>query len=162
MSSAGTVALHDPRARCPAIAGRSDVGGVDAGMCHDAVVRHDRADAEEWRHLPDPGRVDIAVDGLRMLADPTRFRLLWLLCGDDLDVGTLAERLEVARPAVSQHLAKLRMLGLVSQRRDGRRMLYRARDSHVGRLLREAVRDADHRGEDSRPGHHHADPGAAS
>ena len=113
------------------------------------------ADAEDWRELPDPERVAVAVDGFRMLADPTRFRLLWLLCGGPLDVSTLAERLDVARPAVSQHLAKLRMLGMVDQTRDGRHILYRARDEHVGRLLREAVRDADHRGRDDRPGHHH-------
>ena len=104
----------------------------------------------------------MAVDGLRMLADPTRFRLLWLLCGEALDVTTLADRLDVARPAVSQHLAKLRVLGLVQQSRDGRRMLYRARDTHIGRLLREAVRDADHRGPSDLPGHHHTNPDDAS
>ena len=100
--------------------------------------------AESWRQLPPGEHVEAAVDGFRMLADPTRLRVLWLLCGDEYDVTTLAEKVEIARPAVSQHLAKLRMTGLVTVRRDGRRSLYRARGGHVRRLLAEAVNAADH------------------
>lgn len=80
----------------------------------------------------------------RMLADPTRLRLLWLLCGGEYDVGSLAAAVGVARPAVSQHLAKLRLAGLVSTRRSGRRVLSQARGGHVRGLLAEAVSAADH------------------
>ncbi len=79
-----------------------------------------------------------------MLADPTRFRMLWLLCGAEYDVTTLAAEVGIARPAVSQHLAKLRLTGLVTVRREGRRALYEARGGHVRRLLFEAVNAADH------------------
>ncbi len=80
----------------------------------------------------------------RMLADPTRLRMLWLLCGGESDVTTLAERVGMARPAVSQHLGKLRLAGLVTSRRDGRRVVYRARGGHVRRLLGEAIDAAAH------------------
>ncbi|MEJ2869390.1 metalloregulator ArsR/SmtB family transcription factor [Actinomycetospora sp. OC33-EN08] len=103
------------------------------------------AAARRWQQLPADERVDEVVEGLRMLADPTRLRLLWLLCGEELDVSSLAERLGVARPAVSQHLAKLRLVGLITQRREGRRVLSRARDHHVGELLADLVHDAGHR-----------------
>lgn len=79
-----------------------------------------------------------------MLADPTRLRLLWLLCGAEYDVSGLAAAVGAARPAVSQHLAKLRLTGLVSTRRDGRRVLYQARGGHVRRLLTEAMDAAAH------------------
>lgn len=95
--------------------------------------------------LPAPEHVDVAVEGLRMLADPTRLRMLWLLCGDELDVSTLAGRLGATRPAISQHLAKLRLAGLVTQRRAGRHVLSRARDHHVGDLLDVLLHDAGHR-----------------
>jgi DNA-binding transcriptional ArsR family regulator len=108
-------------------------------------ARDNDATAGRWQQLPPDERVEAVVDGLRMLADPTRLRLLWLLSGDELDVSTLAERLGVARPAVSQHLAKLRLVGLITQRRDGRRVLSRARDHHVGELLEGLVHDAGHR-----------------
>ncbi|MDL5158421.1 ArsR/SmtB family transcription factor [Actinomycetospora termitidis] len=108
-------------------------------------ARDNDAAAGGWQQLPADERVDEVVEGLRMLADPTRLRLLWLLCGEELDVSSLAERLGVARPAVSQHLAKLRLVGLITQRRDGRRVLSRARDHHVGELLADLVHDAGHR-----------------
>jgi DNA-binding transcriptional ArsR family regulator len=102
------------------------------------------AGAEHWQRLPPGDRVDVAVESFRMLADPTRVRLLWLLCGGEYDVSALAAASGAARPAVSQHLAKLRMTGLVATRREGRRVLYRARGDHVRRLLAEALAAPEH------------------
>lgn len=107
-------------------------------------ARDDNATADGWQRLPPSGDVEAAAASFRMLSDPTRLRILWLLCGAELDVGTLAEQVAVARPAVSQHLAKLRMTGLVTTRRDGRRVLYRARGGHVRRLLAEAIEAVEH------------------
>ncbi|MCI2419770.1 metalloregulator ArsR/SmtB family transcription factor [Saccharopolyspora sp. K220] len=97
-----------------------------------------------WRELPADDHVEAAATAFRMLSDPTRVRLLWLLCGAEYDVTSLADRIGVARPAVSQHLAKLRLAGLVSLRREGRRAVYRAKGGHVRRLLTETVEAADH------------------
>jgi DNA-binding transcriptional ArsR family regulator len=102
-------------------------------------ARDDNAGAGFWQELPPGDHVDAAAESFRMLADPTRLRLLWLLCGGEYDVSGLAGAVGAARPAVSQHLAKLRMTGLVSTRRDGRRAVYTARGGHVRRLLREAL-----------------------
>ncbi len=82
---------------------------------------------------------------MRLLADPTRLRMLWLLCGDDYDVTSLAAAVGIARPAVSQHLAKLRLAGLVAVHRDGRRALYHVTGGHVRRMLAEAMEHAHHR-----------------
>ncbi|MGH3615203.1 MAG: hypothetical protein ACRDRK_21925 [Pseudonocardia sp.] len=46
---------------------------------------------------------------------------------------------------MSQHLAKLRLAGLVSMRRDGRRAVYGVRGGHVRRLRVETLGAADHR-----------------
>lgn len=81
---------------------------------------------------------------LRMLADGTRLRLMWLLCHGEYDVATLARTAGVARPAASQHLAKLRLSGLVSAQRVGRRVVYAARGGHVRRLVRQTIYAADH------------------
>ncbi|WP_435828765.1 ArsR family transcriptional regulator [Saccharopolyspora shandongensis] len=40
--------------------------------------------------------------------------MLWLLCGGEYDVTTLATAVGIARPAVPQHLAKLRLAGLTA------------------------------------------------
>ncbi|PRY40588.1 ArsR family transcriptional regulator [Umezawaea tangerina] len=84
------------------------------------------------------------MDVFRMLADGTRLRVLWLLCGAEYDVTALAAAVGTARPAVSQHLAKLRLAGLVTTRRDGRRALYRARGGHVRTMLAETIQTVDH------------------
>ncbi|MFC4855737.1 ArsR/SmtB family transcription factor [Actinophytocola glycyrrhizae] len=106
---------------------------------------HAPVELTQWRELPPDDTVAAAVEALRMLADPTRLRMLWLLCGDEYDVTTLAAAVGIARPAVSQHLAKLRIAGLVATRRDGRRAVYRATGGHVKRMLGEAVAAAHHR-----------------
>ncbi|WP_245647046.1 ArsR/SmtB family transcription factor [Microtetraspora niveoalba] len=93
---------------------------------------------------PDRARVEAAVNAFRMLSDATRLRLMWLLASGEYDVSSLSRALAVARPSVSQHLAKLRMAGLVRTRRDGRRVLYRAVDAHVRTLIAEALSHADH------------------
>ena len=59
------------------------------------------------------------------LGDPTRRAVLELLREGERPVGELAARLPVSRPAVSQHLRVLRGAGLVTERREGTRRLYR-------------------------------------
>jgi DNA-binding transcriptional ArsR family regulator len=88
--------------------------------------------------------VEAATGVLRLLADGTRLRLMWLLCHGEHDVSTLTDAVGVARPAVSQHLAKLRLAGLVTTHRAGRRVYYRARHGHIRRLVTEALYAADH------------------
>jgi DNA-binding transcriptional ArsR family regulator len=91
-----------------------------------------------------PEQVSAAVLAFTLLADPTRVRMLWALREEDHDVATLAQ-IAGCRPTVaSQHLSKLRLAGLVEATRDGRRMVYRLRGSHVRNLLAEALFQADH------------------
>lgn len=68
------------------------------------------------------------------LGDPTRRRTFELLRGGPQSVGALARQLPVSRPAVSQHLRVLKDAGLVSERRDGTRRLYRIEPSGLEEL----------------------------
>lgn len=69
-----------------------------------------------------------AVDAaLRALADPTRRRILELVRSDELAAGEIAQHFDTSRPAVSQHLRVLVDAGLLEQRRQSTRLLYRAR-----------------------------------
>ncbi|MBA2891792.1 DNA-binding transcriptional ArsR family regulator [Nonomuraea soli] len=79
-----------------------------------------------------------------LLADPTRLHLVWLLTQGEADVNTLAQATGAAQPTVSQHLAKLRLAGLVEPRREGRRSIYELRDGHLRRLVLEGLSHADH------------------
>lgn len=105
---------------------------------HEAMDRHDLAS-------PSADQIEAAVGSFRLLADATRLRLCWVLSdGDEHDVASLVSSLDVARPLVSQHLAKLRLAGLVSARRSGRQQFYRLRGGHVHTVIAEALFHADH------------------
>ena len=71
---------------------------------------------------------------LQALADPRRREILALVRDRELPAGEIAARFDVSRPAISQHLGVLRAAGLVSERRDGTRRLYRARPTGATEL----------------------------
>lgn len=93
---------------------------------------------------PDDEQVRAAVTSFALLADPTRVRMLWALRSEHLDVTSLAAAARCRTTVASQHLSKLRLAGLVDATREGRRMIYRLRGSHVRALLDEALYQADH------------------
>ena len=62
---------------------------------------------------------------LQALGDPTRRSVLEQLREGPRAVGEIAAQLPVSRPAVSQHLRVLKEAGLVTDRQDGTRRLYR-------------------------------------
>jgi DNA-binding transcriptional ArsR family regulator len=64
---------------------------------------------------------------LRALSDPCRRRILALVRDEEHSAGEIAAEFTVSWPAVSQHLRVLREAGLVTERREGTRRLYRAR-----------------------------------
>lgn len=64
---------------------------------------------------------------LEALGDRTRRQIVHRLRAGPLSVGELAAAMPVSRPAVSQHLRVLKEAGLVTERREGTRRLYRAR-----------------------------------
>jgi DNA-binding transcriptional ArsR family regulator len=64
-------------------------------------------------------------DALRALAEPRRRAILQLVAHDELSAGEIAATFDVTRPAVSQHLTVLKNAGLITERRDGTRRLYR-------------------------------------
>ena len=71
---------------------------------------------------------------LKAIAAPTRRRILTLVRDDELSAGEIASHFDVTRPAVSQHLNVLKEAGLVSERRNGTRRLYRARPEGLAQL----------------------------
>ena len=66
------------------------------------------------------------MDGWAALADPTRRTIFELVLARPRAVVELADVLPVTRPAVSQHLKLLKTAGLVLDRAEGTRRIYRA------------------------------------
>jgi DNA-binding transcriptional ArsR family regulator len=64
---------------------------------------------------------------LKALGDPGRRRILSLVRDEERSAGEIAAEFDVSWPAVSQHLRVLKQAGLLTERREGTRRLYRAR-----------------------------------
>jgi ArsR family transcriptional regulator len=87
--------------------------------------------------LPDQLEKEL-VQVFKLLSDETRLRVLIYLAREgELHVTALCDRLGQSQPAVSHHLALLRVAGLIEARRDGKHNYYSVRVKHVQRLLAE-------------------------
>jgi DNA-binding transcriptional ArsR family regulator len=74
-----------------------------------------------------------------LLASTVRLQIVWILAGGEADVGTLAERTGGTLQTISQHLAKLKLAGLVQSRREGRRQVYLVDDPGLVAIVRQMV-----------------------
>src|SRR5947199_10807569 len=85
------------------------------------------------------------INLLRLLADPTRVRLLLLLEQEELSVAELQQIMRMGQSRISSHLAQSKRAGVVSDRRPGKNVYYgrnhhgrtsqRARAEQITRLL---------------------------
>ena len=98
--------------------------------------------------------VELAVEVFSMLADATLVRIILALQGHgELTVNHLADLVDKTPAGVSQHLAKLRLARIVVARQDGTRAFYRLANEHAGRLVTDAIQQAEH-ALGGRPRHH--------
>jgi len=73
---------------------------------------------------------------MKAITQPRRREILRLIWGRELPAGRIASHFAVTRPAISQHLRVLKEAGLVSERREGTRRLYRARPETIAEVRR--------------------------
>jgi len=78
---------------------------------------------------------DTMEAALKALAEPRRRAILRLVWSEELPASAIAASFtEVSRSAISQHLGVLREAGLVDERREGTRRLYRSNHHQMARL----------------------------
>jgi DNA-binding transcriptional ArsR family regulator len=82
-----------------------------------------------------PDLLQDAAATFGMLAATARLQIVWLLAAGERDVGTLAAEVGQSVAAVSQHLAKLKLSGLVRARREGRHQVYLVDDPHLVEIV---------------------------
>jgi ArsR family transcriptional regulator len=75
----------------------------------------------------------------KAMADETRTRLLYVLSAGELCVHQIAELFATSLPAISHHLRLLKLMRLVSSRREGKHVYYRLLDNHVLELIQIAM-----------------------
>ena len=86
-------------------------------------------------HLPQPESFQAVADLNRLLSDPSRTRIFWLLCHGEACVANLSAMVAMSSPAVSHHLKQLKAAGLIVSRREGKEVHYQAADTPTARAL---------------------------
>jgi len=113
-----------------------------------------------WKRIHLVTLQEMSAAVLKAIAEPRRQQILRLVWSQERAAGEIATHFEISRPAVSKHLRVLREAGLVEERRQGTRRLYRARperladarrvlesfwDDTLGSIKRSAEAEADAR-----------------
>ena len=102
--------------------------------------RPDEGNGQQLELLPEVSEQAIRelAQVFKLLSDETRLRILFYLAlseNRELHVTDLCQRLGQSQPAVSHHLALLRVSGLIESRREGKHNFYSVRTDHFGELL---------------------------
>lgn len=86
--------------------------------------------------LPDKRDLHTAASVLSLLSNPQRLEILChLSSAEELSAGEITERIGLSQSATSQHLARLRRLGLLETRKESQSVYYRIARKDVGEIL---------------------------
>lgn len=105
--------------------------------------RNEQELSEESQPL-DEETLFVVSQTFKALSDPTRIRILNLLCKAEHSVNDIAETLNLSQSSVSHQLRFLKNLRLVKFRREGTTLYYSEDDHHVMNLLKQAIEHATH------------------
>lgn len=75
----------------------------------------------------------------KQLSDPSRVRIFWLLCHCEECVINISALVDMSSPAVSHHLRQLKTSGLITARREGKEVYYKAADTEESHLLHRSI-----------------------
>lgn len=108
----------------------------ESGILPDGIVEELRSAGEDAPELDRMMRkARNASDFLKALAHETRLLLLCYLAERERSVTELEQILSLRQPTVSQQLARLRLDGLVTTRREGKTIYYRIADERLHRVI---------------------------
>ena len=91
-------------------------------------------------HTPNNEEFLLICDMFKQLADPTRIRIFWILLHCEECVINLSALMDMSSPAVSHHLKQLRAADLITCRRCGKEVYYKAANNHQTRLLHDMIK----------------------
>lgn len=101
--------------------------------------QHGQSMSQILEHMPDTERFQLTADIFKLLSDPTRIRIFWILCHYEECVINIAAIMDMSSPAVAHHLRLLRTSGLIESRRDGKETYYRASTSKKAQTLHHMI-----------------------
>ena len=100
---------------------------------------HGNPMSKEFAEALDSTDFQGVADLFKQLGDSSRLRIFWLLCHREECVINISAAVGMTSPAVSHHLRILKSSGLISSRREGKEMYYKAAESKTSVLLHSMI-----------------------
>ena len=111
-------------------------------MSYPALPHNHGGDVEHiCEHMPKTEEFRTVAEAFRLMDDPSRIRIYWLLCHCEECVINISAMVEMSSPAVSHHLRQLKNGGLITSRRVGKEVYYKAADTPAARLLHNVIEE---------------------
>ena len=95
--------------------------------------------AHLMEHMPHMEVFSTVSEAFKLLSDPNRARVYWLLCHCEECVINLSAMTDMSSPALSHHLKLLKDAGLICSHREGKEVYYTASDLPATRILHDAL-----------------------
>ena len=114
----------------------------DVLMSEDKKLHNHNQNAEKMiEKMPENKDFEKVSALFQLISDPTRLKIMWLLCHCEECVNDIACTVNMSAPAVSHHLRLLKQAGLLSSRREGKEMYYKLSDDAQAQLLHRSIDD---------------------
>ena len=102
---------------------------------------HGTCDQHVLHELPQESTIKAVSDAMKQLGDPSRLRIFWLLCHTEECVLDLSAIISMSSPAVAHHLKLLKSTGLITARREGKEVYYKAAETPLVWKLHTTIED---------------------
>ena len=103
--------------------------------------RHKEGNFFALGQLPESSSFEPVAQVFKHLSDAARCRIFLLLCHSEECVLNIAAIMEMSSPAVAHHLRLLKVAGLVTSRRVGKEVFYRAADTELVRAMHRMIEE---------------------
>lgn len=113
-------------------------------LCGCNIIHEDLVDLAKKNQI-DSSDAEGAAQLFKMIADPTRLKILQLLSITELCVCDISHLLNMTQSAISHQLRTLKQAHLVKNRREGKVVYYALDDDHVQNIISEGIRHYQHR-----------------
>ncbi len=112
---------------------------------HESKLPHHHHSVEEEQilihNMPGDGAIGAVAEAMKQLGDPTRLKIFWILCHTEECVLDIAALISMSSPAVAHHLKLLKTAGLVTTRREGKEVYYKAAETPLVWKLHTTIED---------------------
>lgn len=109
--------------------------------CQCQMHDHCSGNEQALKLIPEDAAVAKVSAIFQLISDPTRLKILLLLCHSEECVNNIALSVKMSSPAVSHHLRLLKQSGLISSRRLGKEMHYKLAETPEAHLLHKSIDD---------------------